>query len=314
MLQIGNRIFGTGIVHGAAYGGKPHDALATTSRFLHDPSIQAVEGSWQCEGEEADKLKNMLAWSGCDVVYAVGGFMRRNGIDPSAHNAEERVAAIEQLKGLVETASSYGARMMLMCSGPDVAPDRRPQAKAYLAEMIGILCAHARTIRPDMPLWITFEHLDRELDQKCLLGPTAETADMIRALRQEHFNLGVTLDLSHVVQLGEDIAQAVRLSADVTIHAHVATCGLDRSVQQTFGDSHCRFDAPGSAVSVDDVALFLRTLVETGYGSRPLATSIPIISVEMKTPLGETPEIVLAHGLRVLNLAAAKADFALKGD
>ena len=44
MLKIGNRLFGAGVVHGAAYAGVSHDAIATTSRFLLDPSIQAVEG------------------------------------------------------------------------------------------------------------------------------------------------------------------------------------------------------------------------------------------------------------------------------
>jgi sugar phosphate isomerase/epimerase len=312
MLNIGNRIFGTGVVHGAAYAGKSHDAIATTSRFLLDPSIQAVEGAWQAEGEEGEILKNILAWSGADIVYVVGGFMRRLGIDPSADRAEDRAAAIEKLKTLVGTASDHGARMMLMCSGPDVAPGKRKQAIGYLQEAVGELCAHARTVRPENPMWITFEHLDRELDQKRLLGPTSETVEMVRALRRDHYNIGVTLDLSHLVQLGEDIAEAVRISADVTIHAHAATCGLNRAVPDTFGDSHCRFDAPGSAVSIDDVTLFLKTLVETGYGAARIATRVPIISVEMKTPMGETPEIALAHGLRVLHLAAARADIELQ--
>lgn len=312
MLKIGNRLFGAGVVHGAAYAGKSHDAIATTSRFLLDPSIQAVEGAWQVEGEDGERLKNLLAWSGADIVYVIGGFMRRLGIDPSAESAQDRTDAIDALKALVETASDHGARMMLMCSGPDVASDRRKQAVGHLQQAVGELCAHARTIRPENPIWITFEHLDRELDQKRLLGPTSETVEMVRALRRDHYNIGVTLDLSHLVQLGEDVAEAVRISADVTIHAHVATCGLDRDIPRTFGDSHCRFDAPGSAVGIDDVTLFLRTLVETGYGTRRIATRVPIVSVEMKTPMGETPEIALAHGLRILHLAAARADIEIQ--
>lgn len=312
MLRIGNRIFGVGVVHGAAYAGKVHDAIATTARFLHDPTIQAVEGAWQVEGAADKQLRDLLQWSGCDVVYVIGGFMRRLGIDPSAESAQARMEAVEQLKVLVETASGYGARMMLMCSGADVAPDRRAEAIGHLQEAVGALCAHARAIRPEDPMWITFEHFDRELDQKRLLGPTVETAQMVRALRRDHFNIGMTLDLSHLVQLGEDIAEAVEIASDVTIHAHVATCGLDRRFPETFGDSHCRFDAPGSAVAIGDVATFLTALVATGYGTDRIATRMPLVSVEMKTPMGETPEMALAHGLRVLYRAAAQADIALR--
>jgi hypothetical protein len=55
---------------------------------------------------------------------------------------------------------------------------------------------------------------------------------------------------------------------------------------------------------------FLRALVRHGYGARKVATSLPIISVEMKTPQGETPELALSSGLRILERAALIADVA----
>ena len=47
-------------------------------------------------------------------------------------------------------------------------------------------------------MWITVEHFDRELDQKRLLGPTAEAAALLREVRKRHANVGMTVDLSHV--------------------------------------------------------------------------------------------------------------------
>ncbi len=142
-----------------------------------------------------------------------------------------------ELKKLVETAAGLGCRMMLLCSGPDVAPDQRAAAIDRLAGVLEELCAHAKAVRPHDPLWLTFEHFDRELDQKRLLGPTVEAAALIERVRRTHANIGLTLDLSHIVQLGEDIAGAVAAAREVTIHAHVANCGLDRAVPATFGDS-----------------------------------------------------------------------------
>lgn len=310
MLRIGKAVFGTGVVHGAAYVGHEHDPVATTERFLLNPQVQAVEGGWDLPPEAADDLRRRLLWSGCDVVYTVGGFMRRQRIDPSAPTAEARREALEKLKCLAETANGYGAAMLLLCTGPDTAPERRAEAIGHFGETVEALCAHARRLRPERPMWITVEHFDRDLDQKRLLGPTAETAALIADIRKRHDNVGMTLDLSHLVQLGEDIDAAVAIAGDLAIHAHVANCGLDRSAPETFGDSHCRFGARGGAVALDDVVRFLRALVRHGYGKRRGATRVPIISVEMKTPEGETPELALASGLRILEQAALMADIA----
>lgn len=310
MLRIGKAVFGAGVVHGAAYIGHDHDPVATTERFLLDPRVQAVEGGWDLPAAAAEDLRRRFLWSGCDVVYTVGGFMRRQQIDPSAPTADARRDALEKLMRLAETASGYGAAMLLLCTGPDPGPERRAEAIAQFAEVVEALCEHARRLRPERPMWITVEHFDRDLDQKRLLGPTAETAALLADIRKRHDNVGMTLDLSHLVQLGEDIETAVAVAGDLAIHAHVANCGLDRAVPETFGDSHCRFGAEGGAVSLEDVVRFLRALVRSGYGTRKVATSLPIISVEMKTPQGETPELALASGLRILERAALLADIA----
>lgn len=310
MLRIGKAVFGAGVVHGAAYVGHDHDPVTTTERFLLNPQIQAVEGSWDLSPAAAEDLRRRLLWSGCDVVYAVGGFMRRQQIDPSAPTAEDRGQALEKLMRLAETANGYSAAMMLLCTGQDTGPERRAEAVRYFGETVEALCEQARRLRPERPMWITVEHFDRNLDQKRLLGPTAETAALLADIRTRHANVGMTLDLSHLVQLGEDIDEAVAAAGDLTIHAHVANCGLDRTAPETFGDSHCRFGAEGGAVSLDDVVRFLRALVRHDYGTRRVATSLPIVSVEMKTPQGETPELVLANGLRMLERAAVLADIA----
>lgn len=311
MLRIGPHVFGAGVVHGAAYAGHDHDQIATTERFLLDPAVQCVEGAWQLDGEAAARLRDRLSWSGCDVVYVVGGFMRRQGIDPSAAMADARAKALDALKALVETASFYGATMMLLCSGADPGPERRAEAIVHFGAAVEALCAHARAIRPERPMWITVEHFDRELDQKRLLGPTVEAVALLRDVRKRHANVGMTIDLSHVVQLGEDVEEAVAVAGDLLIHAHVANCGLDRAVAATFGDSHCRFGAAGGAVVLADVVRFLKALVRNGYGARTLPTTMPIITVEMKTPQGETPELALASGLRMLAHAAMRADIDL---
>lgn len=308
MLRIGASLFGVGVLHSAAYSSTPHDPVSTTLRLLQDENLQAVEGAWTLEPAEQEEIRKAFAFSGADTVFAVGGIMRRKGINPSADDPKQRETALTELKALTAIASDLGCRMLLVCSGADTAPEHREAAIGYLREAIEELCAHAVALRPQDPLWITFEHFDRELDQKRLLGPTVETVALIRQIRERHKNVGVTLDLSHLAQLGEDIDEAVETARDVTIHAHVANCGLDPAVPATFGDSHCRFGAPGGAIDVHGVKTFLLALVRNGFGTAQVPTRLPIISVEMKTPEGEPPELAIAAGLRVLKHAAALAD------
>lgn len=310
MLRIGKALYGTGVVYGATYVGTPHDAFAVTEALLRDTAFDAVEGTWQLEPAAMAALRDRIAWSGIDAIYGVGGIMRRKGIDPGVADDAARRVAVTELKATIDTASMLGCRMLLICSGPDVAPDERAAATDRFAGVLEELCAHAAAVRPHDPLWLTLEHFDRELDQKRLLGPTTEAVALIQRVRRTQPNIGMTLDLSHVVQLGEDIRQSVETARDVLIHAHVANCGLDRAVPATFGDSHCRFGAPGGAVELKDVVTFLDALVRNGYGESPLPTRLPLVSIEMKTPEGETPEMAIAGGLRMLNHAAAVADAA----
>ena len=136
MLRIGERIFGVGVVHVAAYATTPHDPLATTEWLLRDPNLQAVEGAWALDADGMAALRDSFAWSGTDAVMVVGGIMRRKGIDPSAADPATRTVAVAELKKLIETAAGLGCRMMLLCSGPDTAPDQRAAAIDQLAKVL----------------------------------------------------------------------------------------------------------------------------------------------------------------------------------
>jgi sugar phosphate isomerase/epimerase len=311
VLRIGTSLFGTGIVHAAAYSSGDPDPVESTRQALLSMDVDVIEGAWSAEGPDRDRLRDLLSWSGCDVVYVAGGIMRRQGINPSVADPDARQIAIDKLKAIVETASWYGARMLLLCSGPDTEPERRSEAIQNLSYVLRELCQHAEKIRPNDPVWVTFEAFDRELDQKRLLGPTVEASAMITDIRRDHRNIGMTLDLSHIVQLGEDIEAAVAAAGELVIHAHVANCGLDRAFPKAFGDSHCRFGMPGGAVELEDVIRFIDALVANGFGSRAVPTRMPVISVEMKTPDGEAPALVLANGLRMLRLAGTHVDMRL---
>ncbi|WP_319529571.1 TIM barrel protein [uncultured Cohaesibacter sp.] len=306
MIRIGNSLFATGVVHNAAYGGIQHDTCATIRALALRPELDVIEAAWPLDADSRQPLKEVTVDAGVLPIHAAGGQMRQKGINPNAADPTERKQALDWLKVIVSSASDMGARLLVLCSGPDTKPEDRDKAKGYLADVLRTLCQYAQDLRPDDPLWISFEHFDRTLDQKRLFGPTVETVDFIRTLRKDVENIGILADLSHLVQLKESISKSIATIGDLLIHAHVANCGLNPDYPAMFGDSHCRFGALGGAVTKADVIEFLTALDDNGFAHRPLPTGRAVISVEMKTPAGGDPEISIANGLRMLKQAAAE--------
>ncbi|WP_316863249.1 TIM barrel protein [uncultured Cohaesibacter sp.] len=305
MIRVGDSLFATGVVHNAAYGGIDHDAVSTVRKLALMPHLDVVEAAWPLEPDVRQPLQVIMKDVGATAIHAAGGQMRQKGINPNSLDRQERAQALFWLEQIVAAVSDMGAKLLVLCSGPDCLPNDRDEAKKYLHEMLCILCQRAKELRPEDPLWISFEHFDRELDQKRLLGPTSETVDFIRSVRKDVPNIGVLADLSHLVQLGETISQSIDAIGDLLIHAHVANCGLDPAYPAVYGDSHCRFGVEGSAVTLTHVIEFLSALDRNGLAKRALPTGHAVISVEMKTPKGGDPEISIANGLRMLYQASA---------
>jgi hypothetical protein len=72
---------------------------------------------------------------------------------------------------------------------------------------------------------------------------------------------------------------------------------------EAYGDNHPRFGIPGGENDVDELADYLRELLQAGFLS---TTRRPILSFEVKPLAGESVEALIAGSKRTL--AAAWAD------
>jgi sugar phosphate isomerase/epimerase len=300
LLYLRNEPFLAGVVHHTSFAGSPLPPLESTKLLLNEAFFGAVEGNWTAGGEELRELRAAFETAGVECVYCIGGLMRREGINPHDFDPERRERSLRLLEGMIDRAYACGAKQVVLCSGSDVAREQRESAKELLAESLGRLCRYAAEQAPGEPLWLCLEHFDRELDQKRLLGPTGETAALVAAVARDHFNIGITLDLSHVKQLGEDPRAAVRAARRHLIHVHIANCGLDPGYPSLFGDSHPRFGIPGGAVTMNDLVAFLDEVSRQGYLRRRTPTRLPVISFEIKPVAREDPWGLVANGQRAL--------------
>ena len=145
-----------------------------------------------------------------------------------------------------------------------------------------------------------------------LIGPTREIAEMLRDLRRDHPNLGLTFDTSHILQLKEDLPSTYRLAQDIIANVHLSNCQIKEKSSPFYGDKHPPYGLPGSEIGIAELAAFLGLLKEAGHFSRTFPTGKPVLSLEVITPMGQTPESTLAGAKEAFHLAWEKFEKGLE--
>jgi sugar phosphate isomerase/epimerase len=113
---------------------------------------------------------------------------------------------------------------------------------------------------------------------------------MLRELRGQHPNLGLTFDTSHILQLKEDLLSTYAAGQDVIAHIHLSNCLIKDRSSPFYGDKHPPYGLPGSEIGIPELAGFLGILKGKGHFSRTFPTGKPVLSLEVITPAGQSPE------------------------
>ena len=290
-----------GIVHPMAFpetikGEGP--ILETASRIAEDAFFGAIEVSWVKDQATRIKLAKMLEATHLDIIYCGGPPILIERINLNSLDSAMRNKAVEVVKGLVDEAYAMNAKILVACSGPDPTKDRE-RAKVSLIESLRDLCRYAEQKARDYTLLISLENFDRDVDKKLLIGPTADAAEIAKAVREEYRNFGLTVDLSHLPLLKETSKEALSLAGDYLEHTHVGNCIMKDKSHPLYGDQHPRFGMKGSESDVEELADFLRALRDVGYFGKKTATTLPVVTAEVKPAAGETSDMVIANFKRV---------------
>ena len=300
-------LFNLGLVHPAAFPEAAGDRdvfLRTIRKIVEDPFFGAIEITQIREDKVRNEVASLLNTGGQEVVYLAAVPILLQQLNLSSPSDIERSKAVSGLKPLIDEAYSIGARLFLVGSGPDPGRSSRENAKRQLVKSLNELCAYARELAEE-PLVITLENYDRDIDKRFLLGPTSEAVEVAKRVLEKHPNFGLTIDQSHLYQLGEDPACVLPQAIDVIVHVHLANCALDRSLPW-FGDQHPRFGVPGSKVGAKEVTSFLSILMQAGYFEKAHSTTLPVISLEVKPYEKEESDAVVANAKRVFLQAWAE--------
>ena len=298
-----------GVVLPAAYpelAGGSGPLLESLGKILEDDFFGAVEIGQVVDDQLRREARAALDGAGVDVVFASQPAILGNNLDLNAADLPERRRAVEACKGQIDQAYALGARIMMVMSGPDTAVEQRAAARERLIDSLKQLCQYAGERAEEYLLAISLENFDQAIDKRRLIGPTKEAAQVIEAVRAEHSNCGLTLDLSHQPQIAETISDMIVEGADNLIHAHFGNCVINDPENPCYGDQHPPFGVPGSEIGLEELRLYLETLIYCGYFARSVPTSMPILSMEMRPRPGESSALVIANGKRALKYAWAR--------
>lgn len=287
-----------GIVHHSFYGPLYREPGNGLIRSLEgtacDDRFGAIEVDYADRPGLAADLGRVLGQTAMVVVVSGGTAMNRGGFSLSATGEGDRKAAVNKARAVIDFAAATGASACVLPSGPDPGPAERGAALAAFSRSLCELLKYAAGVAgPGFS--VTIEQMDRNFHHRHLLGPTELTVAALRPLRSDFPNLGLTFDLAHCFQLKEEPGPALAQCQDLLYQIHLGNCVLHDRQHPLYGDRHPPFGTDGGVVDEAVLARFLGLLEARG-----LLTPGLVVALEINTPPGHDPGLVLAAAKRVL--------------
>ena len=273
--------------------GRKGPALEIIRKLAADPFFQALEISGVEEPALQKELAQTVRSSGKSLVFSGGSYCRAGG--HNLHDLEEskREKAVHQVRKIIDEACDYGCQILYVMGFEAPAPQDCDRARESFARSLAELSDYARRKKPSAPLTLSVENFYLLTDTPFLIGPTLEFARMLRELRPAHPNLGLTFDTSHILQLKEDLLSTFSKVQEVIAHIHLSNCLIKDRSSPFHGDKHPPYGLAGSEIGTPELAAFFRRLKTNGCFSRTFPTGKPVLSLEVITPAGRTPEDTL---------------------
>lgn len=272
----------------------------TVAKIAEDPFFGGIEIGWIKDPAERARVKQIVDAAHIKVGYAGQSALLVQQLDLNSLDDAERSRAVAQVKSSIDEAVELGSERVAFLTGKDPGAALRPAALDALHKSTRALCRYGR----EKGIALTCEVFDRDIDKKCLIGPSEYAAAYAAEVRRDFPAFGLMYDLSHQPLLFEQAAPALTLLKDYLVHIHVGNAVVTPGLPG-YGDLHPRFGWPGGANDVPELVEFLRSLFAIGYLQEGAAR--PWIGFEVKPQgPGETSELIIAGTKRAWRDAWAR--------
>lgn len=273
--------------------------VETLKKILVDDYFDAIEVTWMKDPEVKKRAQAMINSAHITAAYGSQPRMLTTGLNINDLNEEKRQVAVASLKEGIDEAYELNAVGFAFLSGKYEEATKGKSYEALLRSTFE-LCEYSKS-KGDMP--IVLEVFDYDVDKKSLIGTATYAAQFAAEVRKKYNNFGLMMDLSHLPLTRESARDALVTVKDYLIHAHIGNAVCKDPSQEAYGDAHPRFGFSGGENDVDELADFLRVLLDIGYLNEKTR---PIVSFEVKPWGDEDPDIILANAKRTLNEAWEK--------
>jgi sugar phosphate isomerase/epimerase len=262
--------------------------VETVAKIAEDPFFTGIEIGWIKDPAARAAVRQIVDAAHIKVGYAGQSALLVQQLNLNSLDDAERGRAVAQVKCSIEEAAELGSERVAFLSGKDPGDADRPAALEALLMSTRELCGYGR----EKGIALTCEVFDRDIDKKCLIGPSDYSAAYAREVRRDHPDFGLMYDLSHKPLLFEESSAALGALKDVLVHIHVGNAVVTPGTPG-YGDLHPRFGWPGGANDVPELAEFVRALFAIGYLRE--GEDRPWVGFEVKPQgPGETSELIIA--------------------
>ncbi len=270
--------------------------LEALKKIVKDDYFEAVEVTQIKDPSVRKAAADMIACGHMTVAYGGQPRMLTTGMNINDLEEEKRKAAVQSLKEGIDEAYELKAAGFSYLAGRYEEETKEASFEA-LVNSSRELCEYAKS-KGDMP--VVLEVFDYDIDKKSLIGPVDMAKRLARTMTEEYENFGLLVDLSHIPMLHETLEENLLPIKDYIKHAHMGNTVIRDKNLPDYGDNHPRFGFPGSENDVEELAAYLRILLDIGFLDE---TTRPIVSFEVKPYKDEDSEVIIANAKRTLNLA-----------
>jgi hypothetical protein len=173
-----------------------------------------------------------------------------------------------------------------------------------LLESLQQVCEYAATFGNRAP-GISVETFETLAIQRQYVGPTPLALWLMETIRRDYTGFRITLDLAHILQLGEDLAVSLAAPRGAVRHLQLSCCVL-RPGDPRWGDQHLSFGARDSHPTHAEVSRALAAW-SSAFADDGAQIAPPVVSMEVRPQKGEDSAVVHLQCVRDISRICAGA-------
>ncbi len=274
----------------------PQYHLETLPRVLQREDLECIDLTIPYGEPFRSTAIELIKASGKTIIYN-GYLMPTAKIPLCTTSPTERAQILMLAKDQVDAAYEAGCTWFMQSVGAD--PGLENRAKAF--DALGIYIEDlSQYMASKGHMAFLVELMDRNVHKRSLCGPTGETIEFLRDLKERVPNVGVVADMGHIPLMEETFLQVFTSTSEFLRHVHLGNCILKERSHPLWGAMHPPIGLEGGEIDVPELAEVLRILLNIGYLNREKRGTL---SLEIRPFPGMTPEETLDDNIGRINQA-----------